>query len=146
MIARPLRAGALVVALLLPGVALAKKPALIGSVVDRNGEAIARVNVKLTPGNVEIITDDSGRFTIDYLRDEEGERVRLAKRTTYDFEFFKVGYHPESLTVEFKRGELFLEPVTLKEDTVRVKQSTDNIDPGLYPDRAQNAGGSYEGE
>lgn len=139
--------GAVLAALLLsPSAAWAKKPKLIGSVVDRNGEALARVNVKLSPGNVEIITDDSGTFSIDYLRDEEGERVKLAKRTTYEFEFFKVGYQPEKASVEFKRGELLMEPVTLKEDTISVKASSDNIDPGLYPDRGQSSGGSYEGE
>jgi hypothetical protein len=132
--------------LLTPTEAWAKKPKLIGSVVDRNGEALARVNVKLSPGNVEIITDDSGTFSIDYLRDEEGERVKLAKRTMYEFEFFKVGYQPEKSSVEFKRGELLMEPITLKEDTISVKNSSDNIDPGLYPDRGQNSGGSYEGE
>lgn len=129
-----------------PGEAWAKKPKLFGSVVDRNGEALARVNVKVSPGNVEIITDDSGRFTIDYLRDDAGERVKLTKRTIYEFEYFKVGFQPEKASIEFKRGELYMEPITLKEDTISVKTSNDNIDPGLYPDRAQNSGGSYEGE
>lgn len=129
-----------------PGAALAKKPALLGSVVDRNGQALERVNVKLAPGNVEVVTDQTGAFRIDYQRDEEGNRVKLAKRTTYTFEYFKVGFQPATVEVPFKRGELFLEPVTLKEDTIAVKSSTDNIDPGLYPDRAQNSGGSYEGE
>jgi hypothetical protein len=141
-----LLAGVLVGGLLAPGSAWAKKPKLFGTVVNRNGEALARVNVKLSPGNVEIITDDTGKFTIDYLRDAEGNRVKLSKKTTYEFEYFKVGYAPQKVSVDFKRGELILEPITLQEDTISVKASNDNIDPGLYPDRAQNSGGSYEGE
>jgi len=133
-------------ALLVPGVAWAKKPVIYGSVVNRNGDAVARVNVKLSPGNVEIITDESGKFSIDYLRDEEGNRVKLSKRTDYEIELFKVGYHASSMKFYFKRGELFLEPATLKEDTISVKGGQDNIDPGQYPDRAQSSGGSYEGE
>ena len=133
-------------ALLLPTAAAAKKPVIYGAVVDRNGEPVARVNVKLTPGNVELITDETGKFTIDYLRDDEGNRTKLAKKTDYSIEYFKVGFHPEKADFYFKRGELFLDATTLKEDTVNVKVSQDNIDPGLYPDRAQSAGGSYEGE
>lgn len=136
----------LLLALLLPTAAWAKKPVIYGSVVDRNGEAVARVNVKLSPGNVELITDETGKFSIDYLRDEEGNRIKLTKKTDYEVEFFKVGFHPETMKFYFKRGELFLEPTTLKPDTVSVKASQDNIDPGQYPDRAQSAGGSYEGE
>lgn len=132
--------------LLVPGIAWAKKPAIYGSVVDRNGETVARVNVKMAPGNVEIITDESGKFKIDYLRDDEGNRIKLNKRVDYEIEYFKLGYHPEKQSFYFKRGELFLEPVTLKEDSIAVKTSSDNIDPGLYPDRSQTGGGSYEGE
>jgi hypothetical protein len=136
----------LLLSLLVPGLAWAKKPVIYGAVVDRNGEPVARVNVKLTPGNVEIITDETGKFVIDYLRDDEGNRIKLTKKTDYAIEYFKVGFHPETAEFYFKRGELFLDPATLKEDTIAVKTSSDNIDPGQYPDRAQSAGGSYEGE
>lgn len=136
----------LVAILALPAVAHAKKPAIYGQVVDRNGEALAWVIVKMTPGNVEIVTDENGNFKIDYWRDEEGNIIKFVKRTEYEIEYFKVGYHPEKQAFYYKRGELFLEPVTLKEETIAVKSSTDNIDPGLYPDRSQTGGGSYEGE
>jgi hypothetical protein len=122
------------------------KHAISGQVVDRNGEAIERANVALSPGGVEIVTDDDGRFTIDYLRDDEGSRVKLSRRTDYVIDYFKVGYHPQSAKFYFKKGELLLEPVTLTEDSIRVDTSTVDIDPGKYPDRAQDAGGSYEGE
>jgi hypothetical protein len=143
---RALTTGAMLAALLFAGPAAAKGRALRGSVVDRNGEPVKRVNVRLSPGNVEIITDDQGLFTIDYLRDAEGNRVKLQRKTTYTVEFFKVGFHPVETEVEYKRGELTIEAVTLKEDTIKLDLSADDIDPSRFPDRAQDGGGSYEGE
>lgn len=134
------------VAALAPSPAMAGKHAIAGQVVDRNGEPLERVNVRLEPGNVEIITDETGKFLVDYLRDEEGNRVKLQKRTEYKVSFFKVGYHEEAQTFLYKRGEHVIEPVTLAEDTIKVAPSTDNIDPSAFPDRQQSTGGSYEGE
>jgi hypothetical protein len=115
-------------------------------VIDRNGDPVERVNVTLAPGNVEIITDETGKFMVDYLRDEEGNRTRLQKRTEYTVTFFKVGFHEQKLTFLYKRGEHLLETVTLKEETIKVDPSADVIDPSAFPDRQQDAGGSYEGE
>ncbi|MFZ5475508.1 MAG: carboxypeptidase-like regulatory domain-containing protein [Myxococcota bacterium] len=144
---RSLRHAALAALLLAPFPALAgSKHAITGTVIDRNGEPLERVNVALAPGNVEIITDETGKFLVDYLRDEEGNRVKLAKRTEYTVSFFKVGFHEEKQTFFYKRGAFVLEPITLKEDTIRVDPSTDNIDPAQFPDRQQSSGGSYEGE
>ncbi len=126
--------------------ACAVKHSISGQVLDRNGEPVERANVALAPGGVEIVTDDSGHFLIDYLRDDEGTRVKLSRRTEYQAEIFKVGFHAETTSFFFKRGELVLEPVTLTEDTIRVDTSSVDIDPDKYPDRAQDAGGSYEGE
>jgi hypothetical protein len=126
--------------------ACAPHHAILGQVVDRNGKPVERANVALTPGNVEIITDDDGRFVIDYARDDEGTRTRLARRTEYSIEYFKVGYHPEKATFYFKKGELVLEPVTLVADSVKVDVSAVDIDPANFPDRQSAAGGSYEGE
>jgi hypothetical protein len=120
--------------------------AILGQVVDRNGKPVDRANVALAPGNVEIITDDDGHFVIDYARDAEGTRTKLAKRTEYTIEYFKVGYHPEKATFYFKKGELTLEPVTLVADSVRVEVQAVDIDPAKFPDRQTAAGGSYEGE
>jgi len=120
--------------------------AVMGQVLDRNGKPVGRANVTLVPGNVELITDDDGRFTIDYLRDAEGTRTRLAKRSEYAVEYFKVGYHIEKSTFYFKNGELQLDPVTLSEDTVRVASTPTEFDPAEFGDRGQEAGGSYEGE
>ena len=120
--------------------------AINGSIVDRNGEPLERVVVGLEPGNVELVTDENGRFTIDYLRNETGERVRLTRRTEYQLSAFKPGFHDASTSLYFKRGELYVEPLTMTEDTIRVEAGSENLDPGLYPDRAQNNGAAYEGE
>ena len=140
-----LGAGALILAIT-PGAALAGKHSLGGNVVDRNGQPLERVNITLAPGNVEIITDETGKFLIDYLRDEEGNRTKLAKRTEYTITFFKVGFHEAKQTLAYKRGELVIGTLTMKEETIKLDPSADNIDPSTYPTRQQDSGGSYEGE
>ena len=126
--------------------ACASKRLITGQVVDRNGQPMDRVIVSLDPGGVEMITDSAGAFTIDYLRDEEGERVKLDKKTDYTLEVFRTGYHVERLDFYFKRGELILEPLTMKEDTIQLRPSQDVIDPELFPDRTHSAGSNFEGE
>ncbi len=120
--------------------------AIYGNVLNRNGEPLERVVVSLAPGNVELVTDEYGRFTIDYLRDETGARVKLQKRADYEVALFKPGFHNASTTFYFKRGELVLEVLSMTEYTIRVDAGEENIDPGEYPDRAQNNGAAYEGE
>ncbi len=120
--------------------------AIHGSVINRNGEPLERVIVSLEPGDVELVTDEQGNFTIDYLRDESGERVKLQKKIDYTLTAFKPGYHDASSSFYFKRGELDLESMTMVEDTIRVDAGEENIDPDLYPDRTQNHGAAYEGE
>ena len=127
-------------------VGCAQHHAITGAVIDRNGEPLDRVIVSVAPGNVEILSDEHGSFVVDYLRDETGERVKLLKRTDYEVTAFKPGYHESKTRFYFKRGELELEAITMREDTIRVDSGDDNIDPALYPDRAQNNGAAYEGE
>jgi hypothetical protein len=117
-----------------------------GTVLDRNGEPLERVIVSLEPGNVELVTDEAGKFVIDYLRDERGERKGLTTRTDYKLTTFKPGFHDGELTFRFKRGDLILDPIELSKDTIRVKAGDENLDPKLYPDRSQNNGAAYEGE
>jgi hypothetical protein len=136
----------LLASLLAPSSAWAGKHSIAGLVTDRNGDPLERVNVTIAPGNVEIITDETGRFLVDYLRDEEGNRTRLSKRTEYTVTFFKLGFHEEKVTFLYKRGEHSIDVVTLQPETIKVDPSTDNIDPAAAGDRQQNAGGSYEGE
>ena len=119
---------------------------ITGQVLDRNGEPMDRVVVSLQPGNVEMVTDSEGNFTIDYLRDDEGERVKLDKRQDYDIELFRPGYHISESSIYYKKGELFLAPLTLTEDTIEVRPSSANIDPDQHPDRTHSAGSNYEGE
>lgn len=139
-----LLAGLAVTATALSG--CASKRVIYGSIVDRNGRPMDRVIVSLDPGGVELITDSEGNFSIDYLRDEAGERVKLEKKTDYTLEAFRTGYHVQRLDFYFKRGELFLDPVTMKEDTIRLQASEDDIDPSRFPDRTHSAGSNYEGE
>jgi hypothetical protein len=124
----------------------ARHHAISGTVIDRNGQPVERVVVSLDPGGVETLTGPDGVFMVDYLRDEDGERVRLARRTLYEVELFRTGFHISKHQVDFKRGELILEPFTLAEDTIHVPVGVDNIDPALFPDRSQSTGATYEGE
>ncbi|MCB9794926.1 MAG: hypothetical protein H6741_19680 [Alphaproteobacteria bacterium] len=120
--------------------------AISGQVIDRNGDPVARAIVSVQPGDVQLVTDPEGRFMFDYLRDEDGERVRLDKRTTYEIETFKAGYHIQTMPVDYSRGEVELELITLTEDTIRVEGEDTQFDPADFPDRTHSAGGSYEGE
>ena len=121
--------------------------AINGQITTRNGDPLERAIVSLDPGGVELITDQDGAFMIDYLRDTEtGERVKLDKRTEYQIEIFKVGYHTTTSSLYFKRGELYLDPIVLKEETVRVVGSDADIDPGVNFNTSESGGGSYEGE
>ena len=117
-----------------------------GTITDRNGEPIERALVAVSPGNVEVITDQAGLFQVDYLRNEIGERTKLSTRTDYQIEIFKPGYHLERTPIYYKRGELLMEPITLREDTIRVLGNDSNIDPDLHQDRTHSAGANYEGE
>jgi hypothetical protein len=117
-----------------------------GQVVNRNNEPLERAVVSLEPGNVQLVSDQEGRFYIDYVRDDAGERAKLTKRIEYEVEIFQVGYHVSRTNVYYKRGELIMEPIVLKEDTIRVVGSDGDIDPGQYPDRTHSAGATYEGE
>lgn len=122
------------------------KKAILGSVHDRNGNPVPRAIVSLDPGNVELVTNAEGGFTIDYQRDPEGRRTPLDTRTTYKVEVLKPGYHTATSEIYFKRGVLTLDAITLMEDTIEVGASEGDLDPGHHPDRSQSEGSAYEGE
>jgi hypothetical protein len=134
----------LLVAALLLG--CAHRGAITGQVVDRNGGPMERVVVTVEPGGVEIVTDTEGRFQIDYMRDEAGNRVGLAKKTEYRIEVWKPGYHITRSSLSYRSGHVVLEPITLVKDTIRVNESADDLDPADRPDRTHSAGTNYEGE
>jgi hypothetical protein len=119
---------------------------ITGRVVDRNGAPVAGAIVAIDPGGVEVVTDGQGAWSIDYLRDAAGERVRLAARTTYAIEVFRVGYHIVSSQFAYRSGEVAVETVTLVEDSIRVAPPEDDLDPARYERRPQASGAAYEGE
>lgn len=122
------------------------KHSIAGRVVDRNGEPMSRAIVSLSPGNVELVTDRDGRFLVDYLRDEAGERVKMQKKIEYALTVFKPGYHDFAVTVPYRRGPLEVETVTMIEETIAVEDFPENLDPALYSRPAQSAGATYEGQ
>jgi hypothetical protein len=124
----------------------ASRRAIHGQVLDRNGAPVDRVIVTLAPGNIELVTDSEGRFVIDYLRDDDGDRVKLSARQDYTLEAFRVGYHVSDVAFHYARGAHALEPLTLTEETIRVSPSEADIDPDRYPDRTHSSGSAYEGE
>ncbi|MCK6525388.1 carboxypeptidase-like regulatory domain-containing protein [Myxococcota bacterium] len=117
-----------------------------GQVIDRNGQPLDRALVKVVPGGVELITDQTGAFAFDYLRDETGARTKLKPRQEYTVEVFKPGYHVEQVPVRYERGVLILAPVTLREDTIRVESAPVDLDPDAVNTRGQSSGATYEGE
>jgi len=117
-----------------------------GQIVNRNSEPLERAVISMAPGNVQLVTDQEGQFYIDYLRDDGGERTKLGKRAEYEIEIFQVGYHVARTSLYYKRGELILDPIVLKEDSIRIVGSDGDIDPGQYDDRTHSSGATYEGE
>lgn len=137
---------ALFALLVVPVSAQAGRHYISGVVLDRNGDPLDRAILTLKPGNVQLVTDREGRFLIDYLRDEDGERTKLAKRTDYEIEIFKPGYHLDSRKFYYKAGPLELKPFTLVEETIQIRDDGENLDPALYSDRTTNSGATYEGQ
>ena len=117
-----------------------------GEIADRNGEPLDRVIITLKPGNVQLVTDKGGRFLIDYLRDENGERTRLTKKTEYVLEAFKPGFHIHMHSFYFKKGPLAVEPITMVEETIEVEDDGQDLDPALFKDSTHSSGANYEGQ
>lgn len=132
--------------LFVPAVSSAGKNHITGQITDRNGQPVNRAIVSLQPGNVQLVTDREGWFLIDYLRDEEGERTRLLKKTDYTVEVFKPGFHTFSLSVYYKKGSITMDAITLTEETIQVQDQGENLDPGLYGEQTHSAGANYEGQ
>jgi hypothetical protein len=119
---------------------------ITGVVIDRNGEPISRAIVSLSPGSVELVTDADGRFVIDYLRDDAGERTRLAKRTDYALDVWKPGFHAEARSFYYKKGAIQLDDIVVVQDSIAIDGDGQDLDPTLYDDRAQSDGATYEGQ
>ena len=126
--------------------ALAGRHAIEGQVLDRNGQPIDRAIISLDPGHVELVTDRDGRFLIDYLRRDDGQRTRMAKKTLYTLEVFKPGFHTTSLTIDYRKGTLVLDQLTLTEETIELREDDTILDPGAYEEQSESTGVSYEGQ
>ncbi|MEN0061550.1 MAG: carboxypeptidase-like regulatory domain-containing protein [Myxococcota bacterium] len=138
--------------LLFGTMAFAGKHAIVGTVVDRNGDPVPRavisVNVtskKQASFNVALMTDRRGTFRVDYLRPEESERrIKLAKRAEYDIEVFKPGFHLHDTSVYFRKGEVVVAPITLVEETIAIQDLPENLDPAANADAATSTGATFE--
>lgn len=138
-------------ALLIATPALASKHFITGQVVDRNGQPVDKALITLRPDtdkdlDVQLVTDREGRFLVDYLRNAEGERTRLARRVDYDIEIFKPGYHTQTTRVSYRKRDMEIPRVTLVEDTIVVRDDDEVIDPEAYDQRTHSSGASYEGQ
>lgn len=118
--------------------------AIGGVVTDQNGRPIANAQIRLSPGNVELVTTREGRWDISYLRDDDGERVKLAKRQEYRLEVIKLGFHTRTVPVSYKRGVLEVDAVMLVPETLHVDDMVADLSIEAAPTTAQ--GDSKEGQ
>jgi hypothetical protein len=135
--------------------AAAGKHYIAGRVIDRNGDPIDQAVVTLTPqvedageeaANVQLVTDREGRFLVDYLRDDDGERTRLERRVEYALEVYKPGFHTREIAFYYKKGELQVDTLMMTEDTIEVREEEVDLDPGTYEQSTHSAGANYEGQ
>tara|TARA_B100001989_G_scaffold183576_1_gene133595 strand:- start:82 stop:564 length:483 start_codon:yes stop_codon:yes gene_type:complete len=133
--------------------ALAGNHYIAGRIIDRNGDPIDQAVVTLKPKdpdkpdiNVQLVTDREGRFLVDYLRDAEGERTKLAKRVEYEIEIYKPGFHTRETDFYYKKGELQVETLMMTEDTIVVHDDDADLDPDAYETSTHSAGANYEGQ
>ncbi len=119
---------------------------IAGIVVDADGQPLNRAIISLQPGDVELITDREGQFIIDYLRDSNSDRTKLANRTNYTLEVFKPGFDLQSQAFYYKRGTHLLGTIALTPDVLRVQDDGQNLVPHLGEDRTTTGGAAYEGQ
>lgn len=119
--------------------------AIIGTVVDRNGAPVPRASVTMAPGDVNLVTDDQGRFEIEYVHDDE-RRVRVQGHRDYTVEVFKPGFHVLTKDFFYGRGAFDFGQVELVEDTIEVRQMELELDAALFANPTHAAGANYEGQ
>lgn len=125
---------------------------IAGRIIDRNGDPIDQAVVTLKPKdddkdvNVQLVTDREGRFLVDYLRDEDGDRTKLAKRAEYLIEVYKPGFHTRELDFFYKKGEHQVDTLMMTEDTIVVHDDDADLDPEEYEQATHSAGANYEGQ
>ena len=126
--------------------ALAGNNSISGAVQDRNGNPIDQAIVALKPGNVELVTDREGKFFIDYLRSEQGNRIKLKAKREFSLEIFKVGFHTETRTFFYRRGPVTLETIRLIEETIQIHDDNADLSETLDAKPTHSAGANYEGQ
>ena len=120
---------------------------LMGQVVDRNGQPVPRASITLTPGDVALVTDQDGRFLIDYIRTgEDARRVPVPGHRDYTVELFKPGFHVKTFDFFYARGLHDFGRIEMTEETIEVRQDELDLDVGLYSTPTHAAGANYEGQ
>ena len=123
-----------------------------GLVIDRNGNPVGQAMITLTHQDedealdVQLVTDREGRFLVDYLRNNEGEREKLDKKADYAVEVYKPGYHTQTVAFYYKKGIYQVQTVMLTEETVSVQDDDADLDPAEYDRPTQSSGATYEGQ
>jgi len=132
--------------------ASAAKHYISGRIIDRNGDPIDQAVITLQPkvdgtkANVQLVTDREGRFLVDYLRSESGERAKLSRKVDYKLEVFKPGFHTREVVFAYKSGELQVDTLMMTEDTIVVHGDDAKLDPAAYETATQASGATYEGQ
>ena len=111
--------------------ACGSKRMITGMVTDAAGQPLDNAIVSLEPGNVELVTDRQGQFTIDYLRTDDASRTGIGKRQTYLLDVFKPGFSIEQLEFYYKSGEHSVGPIELTEEVLRVQDDGENLVPSM---------------
>lgn len=120
---------------------------VLGQVVDRNGQPVPRATITLSPGDLSLVTDQDGRFLIDYVRSgDDGRRVPIPGRHDYTIELFKPGFNVDTVDFFYARGMLDLGRIELVEETIEVRDDELDLDVGLFNNPTHAAGANYEGQ
>lgn len=118
---------------------------MYGKVVDRNDKPLARVTIRVAPGEVERVSNKWGEYEVEYLFSDEGERKALSKNSDYTISAWKPGYHEQTQIFRYEGGSSEIPTITLVEDSIEL--SPENIlDPStLYQEpTSDSVGQSYE--
>lgn len=125
---------------------------IAGRIIDRNGDPIDQAVITLRPKDPEkqvefqLVTDREGRFLVDYLRDQEGDRAKLSKRSDYEIEVYKPGFHTRELDFYYKKGELQVDTLMMTEDTIAVHDDDADLDANAFEQSTHSSGANYEGQ
>ncbi|MFT6145418.1 MAG: hypothetical protein ACJAZO_000306 [Myxococcota bacterium] len=122
------------------------KRIITGVVTDASGQPLDRAIVRLEPGNIEMVTDREGQFTIEYLRTEDASRTGIGKRQTYILDVFKPGFSIEQREFYYKAGALSVGAIPLTVEVLRVQDDGENLVPSLQAEPTNTGGATYEGQ